>query len=290
MFTSCGGSSNSDISLLRADEFRAIDYPSHASDCGNDYAFDKDRFSKSFNYRVATTDFSLVDKYPDIFKYDEDFDTWKSLYSKNSQYFLDQKVDGLACLRWMDSLSLQVPQDSKFPDTWVGFISTLEDLRATVEERLALIDQMHKLLPANPSDKQRRNEFFAVYSNYWQSYRKGYEFHMLLRQILEYRKFNSIDYWIGACPTFIQITDLYGQLVTRKEDGVMKLINSTEVERTFSGQVIFRNADGIEVASQDIEVTLPAGKEFNQDLRAIQGNDNYSGSSYPIKCEFMGSN
>lgn len=290
VLASCGSSSSTNNSQSRADEFRSIDYPSHASDCGNDYAFDKDRYSKAFAYLIKTTDFSLVDKYPDIFEYDESFDTWKSLYSQDSQYFLDQRVDALACIRWMDSLSLQAPEGSKYPNAWLGFISSLKDLRTTVEQRLSLIEEMHNLLPAYPNDKKRRNAFFAIYSDYWQGYRNGYESHMAIRQILEYQKFNGVDFWIATCPTFVQITDLYGQIVTRKENGLMKIVNNTDAQKTFSGQITFRNADGIGVASQNIDVTLPAGKEFNQELRAIEGNDTYSGTAYPISCDFSASN
>lgn len=284
MLSACGGSTVKNVSQQRTSEFAAFNYKSAAYDCGFTQMVDPAKYSE-FYFFEKTSDFDLLDMYPEFLQYSQNFDSWADQRTKWRESFSGERVRSLACLRWIDKLDLIPPGETNFPNAWATFQSSIGQLREIISERVSLIENMHKLQIAQSTDKKKRNEFYANYKKFWEGERLGYEIHLDIRLILEYKKFNEVNHFIVDCPTYVQVTDLYGQIVTRSKNGLMKVTNSTDTKRNFSGVVKFKNSDGIVVARQYIDINLPAGKSFNIELKAIKGEDTYSGA-YPPSCSF----
>lgn len=285
LLASCGGGSSENA---MANEFAFIDYPAHASECGMDQLYDVTKYSSINNGAGldSTADSRLLDKYPDIFKYDDSFDSWRDYMASEIAPYEQERANAIKCKEWLDGLTISIPKDSEFSNAWEIVDEKISSLKTIVDARVKLFDEMYKLLPYRASDKNQRDEFYGIVDTYEKGRRLAYEGHIVIRQILESSKSNDLDYWLATCPTFIQITDLYGQNIVTSEDGVLKIWNNTESEKTFSGTVHFKNAGGVEVASQFIDVTIPAGKSFDQSLKAVEGNDDYTGLPYPAFCFF----
>jgi len=271
-----------------ANEFAFMDYPSHASECGMNQLYDVSKYSNIGNGSGldSTADSRLLDKYPDIFKYDSSFDSWRDYMSSETAPYEQERADAIKCKAWLDDLTISAPKDSEYSNAWTIVAEKISALKTIVDDRVLLFDEMYKLLPYKASDKNQRDKFYGIVDSYEKGRRLAYEGHIAIRQILESSKSNDLDYWLATCPTYIQITDLYGQNVITSEDGILKIWNNTESEKSFSGTVHFKNASGVEVASQVIDVTIPAGKSFDQTLKAIEGNDDYTGLPYPAFCFF----
>ena len=285
LLSACGGGSSTEESM--SSEFAFLDYPTQARDCGLSYMYDQ-KFTtlRGGNYRSKTSDFNLIDKFPDLLEYDESFDTWADYWSSESAPYEQERADTLICKAWLDGLTVTTPTETNFPTAWGLINEKISKLKTIIDERILLFDEMYKLLPYRANDRGQRDKFYSIESAYEQGESLAFEAHLAIRQILESDKSNGLDYWLATCPTYIQVTDLFGANVVSSENGELKIWNNTEEERVFSGTVSFRNSDGVEVASQSINVTIPAGKSFDQKLEAIEGNDNYSGVIYPPKCSF----
>jgi hypothetical protein len=284
MLTACG---SSDSQNTLSTEFASLDYSTHAGECGLTQLYDADRYSPmrfTGSSLDSTPDFDLIDKYPDILEYDDSFDSWADYYSSESAPYEQEIADAKKCKIWLDSVVTTAPEDTEFPNAWAVVGEEITSIKNVVEERVQLFDEMYKLLPFKASDKKQRDKFYGIVNNYEKGRRLAYEGHLAIRQILESDKLNDLDYWLASCPTYIQITDLYGNNVVSSENGLLKIWNNTEEEKTFSGTLRINNGDGVEVASQLIDVTLPAGKSFDQTLEAVEGNDNYTGLPYPAFC------
>jgi hypothetical protein len=271
-----------------ANEFAFLDYQSHASECGMNQLYDVSKYSNIGNGSglESTADSRLLDKYPDIFKYDSSFDSWRDYMASETAPYEQERADAFKCKAWLDDLDISAPKDSEYSNAWALVDEKISALRTIVDARVLLFEEMYKLLPYKASDKNQRDKFYGIVDTYEKGRRLAYEGHIVIRQILESSKSKDLDYWLATCPTYIQITDLYGQNIVTSEDGILKIWNNTENEKTFSGTVHFKNAGGVEVASQVIDVTLPAGKSFDQTLKAIEGNDDYTGLPYPALCYF----
>jgi hypothetical protein len=288
LLTSCGsgGSENA-----MANEFAFINYSSHAAECGMDQLYDVSKYSNISRGSGldSTSDSKLLDKYPDIFKYDGSFDSWTDYMASETAPYEQERADAIKCKSWLDGLTISAPKDTKYSNAWSIVDEKISTLKTIVDARVQLFDEMYKLLPYKASDKNQRDKFYGIVDTYEKGRRLAYEGHIAVRQILESSKSNGLDYWLATCPTYIQITDLYGQNIVTSEDGILKIWNNTESEKTFSGTVHFKNAGGVEVASQVVDVTLPAGKSFDQTLKAVEGNDDYTGLPYPAHCFYTAS-
>jgi hypothetical protein len=284
LLSACGGSSTEES---MSSEFAFLDYPAQAGDCGLNYMYDQ-KFTtlRGGNYKSKTSDFKLIDKFPDLLEYDDSYDTWSSYWASESEPYEQERADALICKTWLDGLTTSTPSETEFPTAWGLIDEKISKLKTIVDERVLLIDEMYKLLPFRANDKAQRDKFYTLENSYEKGKSLAFEGHLIIRQILESEKSNGLDYWIATCPTYIQVTDLFGANVVTSENGELKIWNNTDEEKVFSGTVSFRNSDGVEVASQAINVTIPAGKSFDQKLEAIEGNDNYSGVVYPPKCTF----
>ena len=285
LLVSCG--SDSSENSMSA-EFAFIDYESHASECGMSQLYDADKYSNIGNGSNldSTADSRLLDKYPDIFKYDDSFDSWTDYMASETAPYEQERDYAIKCKAWLDGLTISIPKDTKFSNAWSVIDEKISSLKTIVDARVQLFDEMYKLLPFKASDKNQRDKFYGIVDTYEKGRRLAYEGHIAIRQILESSQSNELDYWLATCPTYIQITDLYGRNIVSAENGILKIWNNTENEKTFSGTVHFKNASGVEVASQSIDVTIPAGKSFDQTLKAVEGNDDYTGLPYPAFCFF----
>jgi hypothetical protein len=285
--TACSGN-NSEPDL--ASEFASFEYELHARDCGLDQLYDVQQYTSisSLKFFYKTTDFKLVDKYPDVLDYDSSMDSWSYYLADETAPYEQERENTLKCQTWLNSLDINKPADSNFDTAWKVFTESISSLKTVIDSRVLLLDEMYQLLPYSAKDKTQRDNYFGIISKYRAGERIAYKSHVAIRQILESAKFNDLDYWIATCPTFIQVTDLYGQIVTSSENGAISIWNNTESQGNFSGTAHFFNADGVEVASQSIDVTIPAGKSFEQSLEAVEGNDDYSGLRYPVTCTFTG--
>ncbi len=285
--TACSASS-SEPDL--ASEFAGFEYESHARDCGLTQLYDVQQYTNisSLKFFYKTTDFKLVDKYPDVLDYDSSMDSWSYYLADETAPYEQERADTLKCQTWLNTLDIKKPTDSNFDNAWKVFTESMASLKTVIDNRVSLLDEMYQLLPFSAKDKNQRDKYFGIISKYRAGERIAYKSHVAIRQILESAKFNGLDYWIATCPTFIQVTDLYGQIVSSSENGAISIWNNTENEAKFSGTAHFLNVDGVEVASQNIDVTIPAGKSFEQSLEAVEGNDDYSGLRYPVTCTFTG--
>jgi hypothetical protein len=268
-------------------EFATVDYAAHASECGLNRLYDVHMYStmsvSSFYYK--SQDSKLIDKYPDVLQYDSSMDSWSFYVSSDTAPYEQERADTLKCKEWLDSTKVSIPANTEYPNAWNSYNENLLKIKSVIDARVNLFDEMYALLPFN-SKKSTEDAFYGIISKYRSGERIAFEGHVAIRQILESSKSNGLDYWVATCPTFIEITDLLGRPVISSENGLLKIWNNTDSEKTFSGIVSFNNSDGIEVASQYIDVTIPAGKSFDQNLEAVKGNDNYSGIIYPAKCTF----
>jgi hypothetical protein len=284
LLTSCGNSKSEDSMSA---EFATLDYPVHASECGLNKLYDVQKYTSmtALKFYYKSSDFKLIDKYPDVVEYSDSMDSWSSYQSSDSAPYEQERADTLKCKDWLDATEISIPTNSKYEAAWNLYNENLSKIKDVIDIRVKLFDEMYSLLPYD-SKKSTRDAFYGIVSKIRSGERIAYESHVAIRQILESSKLNDLDYWLATCPTYIEITDLFGQPVITSENGTLQIWNNTESEKTFSGIVHFNNTDGIEVASQSIGVTLPAGKSFEQNLEAVSGNDNYSGVIYPAKCTF----
>ncbi len=285
LLASCGSDSSQDS---MANEFAFIDYSSHGPECDLGQLYDTHRYSAlgSDSWRDNTADSKLLDKYPDIFVYDDSFDSWRDYMSSESAPYEQERADTLKCKAWLDELKISIPTETEYSNAWTIVDEKISSLKTIVDARVALFDEMYDLLPYKANDKIQRDKLYGIVDRYEKGRRLAYEGHILIRQIIESSNSNDLDYWLATCPTYIQVTDLYGRNIVSKENGILKIWNNTRGEKVFSGVVHFKNKDGVEVASQSIDVTLPAGKTFDQTLEAIEGNDDYTGLPYPALCTF----
>jgi len=284
LLTSCGNNKSQDSMSA---EFATLDYPVHASECGLGRLYDVQKYTSMevLKFYYTSSDFKLIDKYPDVLEYSDSVDSWSSYLSSDSDPYGQTRTDTLKCKKWLDATEISIPTNSKYEATWNLYKENLSKIKEIIDARVRLIDEMYSLLPYD-SKRSTQDAFYGIVSKIRAGERKAFESHVEIRQILESTKLNDLDYWLATCPTFIEVTDLFGQPVIASENGAMQIWNNTESEKTFSGIVRFNNNDGIEVASQIIEVTIPAGKSFEQNLEAVKGNDNYSGTIYPAMCTF----
>jgi len=285
LLSSCG-TAQSENSI--ANEFASINYSKHAAKCGMDQLYNVNKYTsmqriKNFD---STADFKLIDKYPDIFKYDDSFDSWRDYMSSESAPYEQERANTLKCKAWLDKLDLTTPKETEYPGAWSVISEQISKIGSIVETRVQLFDDMYALLPYKSTDKTQRDKFYGIVNEYEKGRNLAYESHIAIRQILELNQSNGVDYWLATCPTYISVNDLYGNNVITSEDGTLKISNNTKSEKQFEGTVHFKNKDGVEVASQSISVTLPAGKSFDQSLEAVEGNDDYTGLLYPAKCTF----
>jgi hypothetical protein len=284
LLTSCGNSKSQDS---MSSEFASLDYPVHASECGLNELYDVQKYTSMtvLKFYYKSSDFKLIDKYPDVVEYSDSMDSWSSYQSSDIAPYEQERADTLKCKNWLDATEISIPTNSKYEAAWNLYKENLLKIKNIIDIRVKLFDEMYSLLPYD-SKKSTRDAFYEIVSKIRSGERIAFESHVKIRQILESSKLNDLDYWLATCPTFIEIKDLFGQPVIASENGTLKIWNNTESEKTFSGIVHFNNTDGIEVASQAIGVTLPAGKSFEQNLEAVKGNDDYSGTGYPAKCTF----
>ena len=284
LLTSCGNNNSQDSMSA---EFAMVDYAAHASDCGLNKLYDVQKYStmsvSSFYYK--SQDFKLIDKYPDVLEYDSSMDSWSYYLSADTAPYEQERADTLKCKEWLDSTQLSIPTDTKYEVAWNSYNDNLLKIKNVIDERVKLFYEMYSLVPFD-SKKSTEDAFYGIVSKYRSGERIAFESHVAIRQILESSKSNDLDYWLATCPTYIEITDLLGRPVITAENGILKIWNNTDSEKTFSGYVRFNNGDGIEVASQYVDVTIPAGKSFDQNLEAVKGNDNYTGIAYPANCSF----
>jgi len=284
VLTSCGNNkSQNSVSA----EFANLDYPMHAAECGLNELYDVQKYTSmtTLKFYYKSSDFKLIDKYPDVLEYSDSLDSWSLYQSSDSAPYEQERADTLKCKEWLDATEISIPTNSNYDAAWNLYNENFSKIKNVIDIRVKLFDQMYSLLPYD-SKKSTRDAFYGIVSKYRDGERIAFESHVVIRQILESSKSNGLDYWLATCPTFIEITDLFGQPVIASENGTLKIWNNTESEKTFSGIVHFNNGDGIEVASQPIGVTIPAGKSFEQNLEAVKGNDNYSGTRYPAMCTF----
>jgi hypothetical protein len=284
--TSCG---SSDSASGPVSEFDIYEYPAHAYECElNDLyrtgPYDAQGVMKKL--RWSSTDLKLVEKYPEILEYSSFNDSWETYLASDGVPRELDRNEVAKCKRWLDSLNLTIPQNTNYESAWQILNRNLTLLRGVIDNRVKISDEMYSLVPLSVDNKTQRDRFFSLLNDYDAGIDLAYKSHIAIREILETSNSNGLDYWIALCPTYLDTSDIVGSVEAISEDGAIFIWNHTNETKTFAGKVAFQNGDGIVVASQSINVTIPAGKQFNQKLNAVKGNDNYNGNGYPVNCVF----